>query len=261
MEKKKVVNKKNKGKLKRKILRGLVYLVLIVFALSLFFLLGFGIYKIFTAKSLNITTVKVEGNTKYDTETVLKLADVKIGTNIHKLSKNKVEKQVETLSYVKDVDVSRKYPSTIVIKIKEYKSSFAAFNNDTNKYVRLTDKGIILEVCESEDLVQDELILFGIHFDDKLASSIVDLEKEKLQSFLEINKIYAKTGIEKKITSVEFKEGDIILTLDQDIDVVMDKQDTEYKLNLLRSILNEINGKTGEIDMTIENPIFKENIK
>ena len=43
----KTVSKKNKGKLKRKILRGLVYLVLMIFALSLFFLLAFGVYKLF----------------------------------------------------------------------------------------------------------------------------------------------------------------------------------------------------------------------
>ena len=257
----KTVSKKNKGKLKRKILRGLVYLVLIIFALSLFFLLGFGIYKLYTASRYNIGVVNVEGNVKYTVEEIKELANITLGTNINKLKTNKIEKLVEGLSYVRDAKVVRKYPETVIIKVEEYESSFVALNKETNEYIRLTDKGVILEKCNLEDVTENELLLFGIHFDDNLGEKIVELEQKKLQTLIDMMDKYAKENISKKITSVEFNEGDIILTLDYDIDVVMNTNDVEYKLNLLKSILDEINGKVGTIDMTIENPIFAESIK
>ena len=257
----KTVSKKNKGKLKRKILRGLVYLVLIIFALSLFFLLGFGIYKLYTASRYNIGVVNVEGNVKYTVEEIKELANITLGTNINKLKTNKIEKLVEGLSYVRDAKVVRKYPETVIIKVEEYESSFVALNKETNEYIRLTDKGVILEKCNLEDVAENELLLFGIHFDDNLGEKIVELEQKKLQTLIDMMDKYAKENISKKITSVEFNEGDIILTLDYDIDVVMNTNDVEYKLNLLKSILDEINGKVGTIDMTIENPIFAESIK
>ena len=257
----KTVSKKNKGKLKRKILRGLVYLVLIIFALSLFFLLGFGIYKLYTASRYNIGVVNVEGNVKYTVEEIKELANITLGTNINKLKTNKIEKLVEGLSYVRDAKVVRKYPETVIIKVDEYESSFVALNKETNEYIRLTDKGVILEKCNLEDVAENELLLFGIHFDDNLGEKIVELEQKKLQTLIAMMDKYTKENISKKITSVEFNEGDIILTLDYDIDVVMNTNDVEYKLNLLKSILDEINGKVGTIDMTIENPIFAESIK
>ncbi len=257
----KTVSKKNKGKLKRKILRGLVYLVLIVFALSLFFLLGFGVYKLYTASRFNIGAVNVEGNVKYTVEEIKELANIQIGTNINKLKAGKTEKIIEELPYVRDAKVVRKYPETVIIKVEEYVSSFVALNKETNEYIRLTDKGVILEKCNLEDVTETELLLFGIHFDDNLGEKIVELEQKKLQTLIDMMEKYSKENISKKITSVEFNEGDIILTLDYDIDVIMDTTEIEYKLNLLTSILDEINGKVGTIDMTIENPIFAESIK
>ena len=256
----KTVSKKNKGKLKRKILRGLVYLVLIMFALSLFFLLAFGVYKLFTASRYNIGAITVEGNVKYTEDEIKEISEITIGTNINKLNKRKTEKKIETLSYVENAKVTRKYPETIVIKIEEHVSSFVALNSETNEYIRLTDKGVILETCESEQIAE-ELVLFGIHFDDNLGEKIVELEQKKLKNLLDIMDKYSKANISNKITSVEFKEGDIILTLDYDTDVILDLNDVEYRLNLLKSILDEINGKVGTIDMTIENPIFTESIK
>ncbi|MBR6688977.1 MAG: FtsQ-type POTRA domain-containing protein [Clostridia bacterium] len=256
----KAVSKKNKGKLKRKILRGLVYLVLIMFALSLFFLLAFGVYKLFTSSRYNIGVITVEGNVNYTVDEIKEVSEIVIGTNINKLSKNKVEKKLETLPYVENAKVVRKYPETVLIKIQEYVSSFVALNVETNEYIRLTEKGVILEKCTADEIAE-ELVLFGIHFDDNLGEKIVELEQKKLKNLLDIMDKYSKAGIDKKITSVEFKEGDIILTLDYNMDVILDLYDVEYKLNLLKNILNELNGKIGTIDMTIENPIFTENIK
>ena len=78
---------------------------------------------------------------------------------------------------------------------------------------------------------------------------------------MSIKEKYEQVNIDKEITSVEFKEGDIILTLNYDMNIIMNTEDIEYKLSFLKSILREIPGKVGTIDMTVDNPIFSDTTK
>ena len=70
-----------------------------------------------------------------------------------------------------------------------------------------------------------------------------------------------KSGIEKKVTNIEFKEKNIILTLNHDVNVIFNDKDLDYDMNFLKSILEQIEGKAGTIDMTKENPVFTESIR
>jgi len=253
--------KKNKGKHKKKIIRVVIYITLAIFMLSLLFLLGLGIYKLSTSPKYNLSTVTFEGNVKYGYDELMDSLKLSEGVNLFKLSKKVVRENLETLPYINKVKVSKKYPDTLVVKITEYEADYFAYNKETNKYVKLTRDGIILEECSSEARYDNELIIFGINFDDKLEKEIVEVEKTKLSNYMVIKEKYEQTNIDKEITSVEFKEGNVILTLDQDINVILNMNELEYKLSLLKSILNEISGKAGTIDMTIVNPIFRETIK
>ena len=68
--------------------------------------------------------------------------------------------------------------------------------------------------------------------------------------------------IEKDITCVEFKDKNIILTLNNDINVIFnDDGNLDYDISFLRSILEEIEGKAGTIDMTKDNPVFTESVR
>lgn len=253
--------KKNKGKHKKKIIRAVIYITLVVFVLSLLFLIGFGIYKLSTSPKYNLANVTFEGNVKYSYEELRAVLGIEDGTNLFRVSKGKVIDNLETLSYIEKVKVSKKYPDTLVLKITEYEPYFFAYNKEVDKYVKLTKQGIILEECTAEAKGENELFVFGINFDDELGREIVEVEKAKITNYLNLKEKYDETNIDKEITSVEFKEGNIVLTLNYDINVIMNTQEVGYKLSFLKSILNEISGKAGTIDMTIENPIFRENIK
>lgn len=251
----------NKRKHNKKVLRVLIYITLVVFVLSLLFLVGYGIYRLCTSPKYDLTTVTFEGNIKYSNEELIEATGIIDGTNLFRLSKNNLENNLYKLPYVKQVKISKKYPDTLLIKVIEYEADFFAYNAETDRYVKLTDDGIILEECEADLKGENELIIFGINFDDELGETIVEIEKTKLENYDNIKKQYDISEIDKEITSVEFKEGNIILTLDYDVNVIMNTNDLEYKLSFLKSILNEISGKAGTIDMTIENPIFRESIK
>lgn len=257
------VKKKSLGKHKKKILRVLVYIVLIMFMLSLLFLIGYGIYHISTSSKYNIAKVEFKGNIIYDIETLTDTAAVPIGENLYKVSKKYIEANLDTLPYIEDVDIKRVRPDTLSITIKEYSSKYFAYNEETDKYVRLTEQGLVLEQVEGELRHEDELLVFGLAFDDNITAkkAVAKTELDKLLLYEKVNKIYQKYGIEKDITNIEFKEKNIIITLNHDINVMLNDEDLDYDLNFLKGILDKIEGKAGTIDMTKNDPVFTESVR
>lgn len=263
LENKHIRKKKTRGKHKKKMLRVLVYVVLVIFMLSLLFLIGYGIYHFSTSSKYNVAKVVFKNNKVYDTQVLTDTALVPIGENLYKISKKNIISNLEKLPYIQDVSVKKVIPDTIQVTIKEYTSKYFAYNSETDKYVRLTQNGIVLEQVEGELRADEELLIFGISFDDNLQakSTIAKTELEKLKLYEQTNNIYLKSNISKEITNVEFKDKNIILTLNHDINVILNDKDMDYDMNLLRNILDKIEGKAGTIDMTRENPVFTESIR
>ena len=257
------IKKKTKGKHKKKVLRVLVYIVLVMFVLSLLFLIGYGIYYFSTSSKYNISKVNFKNNLVYDVETLTDVAAIPIGENLYKVSKKYIETNLQTLPYIADVDIKRVIPDTIEITIKENISKYFAYNKETDTYYRLTSDGIILEQAPGEAKTHGELLVFGIAFDDnvQLKSSIAQTELDKIEFYEQVNKVYTNCGIEKEITNIEFREQNIILTLNHDLSVIFDKKDLDYNMSLLKKILEKIEGKAGTIDMTKVDPIFTESIR
>lgn len=251
---------KNKGKHKKKVLRVLVYIVLVTFVLSLLFLIGYGIYYFSTSSKYNVAKVEFKNSTIYDDETLLQTSKIIIGENIYKISKKEVENNLSKLPYIAGVSIKRKLPDTLQVIITEHTSKYFAYNKETDKYVRLTSTGMILEHLQVSEKTDYELYVFGISFDDNIKQKtyIADTELGKLEMYANVNEAYKKSGIQKNITSVEFKQNNIILTLDYDINIILDEEDLDYNLNFLKSILEEIYDKAGTIDMTKPDPIFTE---
>lgn len=252
---------KNKRKHNKKIVKIVICVMIVLFVLSLLFVLGFGIYKLSTSPRYNINNIVFEGNVEYDNAQLKEKLEKWEGANLFRTSKGDIENKLKELPYINKVKISKKYPDTLVVKITEYVSYFFAYNKETDNYVKLTSDGIILEECKSDARDEHELIVFGINFDDKLGHAVVEVEQEKLINYFNIKEEYDKTKIDKIITSVEFKEGDIILTLNHDVNVIMNLEDIGYKLSFLKSILVEITNEAGTIDMTVDNPIFRANVK
>ena len=154
------VKKKLIGKRKKKILRVLVYIVLVLFMLSLLFLIGYGIYHFCTSSKYNIAKVEFKGGQIYDSDTLTEVAAVPIGENLYKVSKKYIKTNLDSLAYIEDVNIKRVRPDTIRITIKEYNSNYFAYNEETDKYVRLTKQGLILEEVDGEQRQESELLVF-----------------------------------------------------------------------------------------------------
>lgn len=263
---KKEVKKKvaTKPKYKKRFLRGLVTVVLILFFVSLFILGGFGIYYLCTSPKYNITNIEIKGNKHYSSEKIVEVAKVPLGTNVFLMSGKNVQKNLKTLPYVGSIKIDKKINGTIEIMVSERTSKYASYNKEIEKYIRLDKYGIILEEVDQSNLSEKEFIVFGINFDDKIVAGtkISQDEINKLFSYENVKGIYDNSKIEKNITSIEFKNDTLILTLNYDINVILqDDEDLEYNIGLLKSILGEIEGKSGTIDMTKTSPTFTEKFK
>ncbi len=256
--KKPIKKKKKLSRTQKKFFRGTIYFVLILFLLSLIFLIGYGIYFFRNNEMFNITSVKVNELKNYTSEKILETSGIELYTNIFKLSKADVIENIKSLPYVQSVKVTRKLPDVIEITVSERVQKYVAYAKDSGQYVRLDSDGYVLEVVNVSE-ISESLILFGLNFEDviELGYKLTDIELEKIKSLERVMEIYTRNSIQANITSVEFKNSYIYLNLNDKLSVKLkDNSKLEYKISVLKEILNEIDGKTGELDMTQNNPIY-----
>lgn len=256
-------SKKTKGKHKKKFLRVLVYSVLVVFLLSLFFLIGYGIYYLCTSSNFNVGSVEYYGYSKYTLEEIEETANITLGKNIFKTSKKEITNNLNSLPYIKSVKIKRSLPDKLKITVTEYDSKYFVYNIEDDSYYRVSDDFVILEKAKGEEKKEDELNLFGISFDDNVVikDKLALTEIEKILKFEKIFEVYEKSSIKNTITSVEFKDTNVILTLDYELNVIMNDDDLNYRISFLKSIIDNLTSKSGTIDMTKENPVFTGSIR
>lgn len=246
------------NKKKKKTLRGLVYGILVIILLGLIIAAGFLINYLFTNSKFNIRKVTVSDCEKYTAEEIVNISGVKIGENIFKISKKEIISNVEQLPYVESCEVDRQLPQVLRLNVKERTGKYVAYAKDSGQYVRLDKTGFILEVIDVSKM-EEETLMFGINFDDiiELGQCLTPLELEKFDSYERVKELYEKYNIEARITSVEFKDAHIILTLNDKLNVKLkDNKELEYKISFLKTILKELNDVSGTLDMTQENPTY-----
>lgn len=256
--KKPIKKKKKLSKAKKKLLKGIIGFVLVVFLLSLIFLIGYGIYFLRNNERFNITSIEVNELKNYTAEKIIETSEIALYSNIFKLSNSNVVENVKTLPYVKNVKVTKKFPNTIQLTVSERESKYVAYAKDSGQYVRLDSEGYVLEVVEVSD-ISESLILFGLNFEDiiELGYKLTDVELDKLKTLERILNIYKENEIQANITSIEFKSLYVYLNLNDKLSVKLrDNSELEYKISLLKEILKEIDGKSGALDMTQTSPIY-----
>jgi len=128
-----------KKKRKSHFLRNLLILLLLLGAAFLFVKSDYFLIK----------NIEVEGNTYYTKSEIISLADAKTGNNIiFDAEINKMEENLEKNPFFKIIEIKRKLPSTIVIRVEERQQMAAIQFGD--KYIVIDDEGVILRMTEVE---------------------------------------------------------------------------------------------------------------
>lgn len=202
--------KRRKGR-KFKIPTSIIYFLLVAVALYFFIHSPF----------FSIKNIKVEGNELLETEKILSLSQVKRGQNLLKIDIKEIGEKISLHPFIKEVEVKRKIPSTLEIKVVEWKpvgflvcsdgfiqvseeGHFLALVNDIGSYSFPVISGINLENLPGPgQIIENTSLIMALKI-------IKDSDQELLKNIVEINisnkkyiLAYTSEGIEIKLGSFE----------------------------------------------------------
>ncbi len=246
----KTINNIKKSKKRKKLFLFLFIILLIIVSISL----------LFTLQTFNVKNINIVGLTKYTNEQLINSVDIKINNNIFLQLLRHNKNNYTDLPYVEDVKVSLKLPNEIDMKVTERKSIYFAYDKERNKFYRLDKNGYILENSDINSKTQDEILTYGIPFDENvtLGTKINDISASNLAMYSNIHNRFNDSGIKGNITKVNFENSLTTITLDDKLNIVLPNDtNLDYNMTLLKSILENIpEDPVGVIDMTKTNPVL-----
>lgn len=98
--------------------RWLAWRLVVVLALVLL-VLGTGVYGVWFSSWLDVEQIDVNGAQNIDAEDIRARADIDAGTPLARVDLERAEARIRSLAVVKEVDVSRQWPDTVLIDIRE----------------------------------------------------------------------------------------------------------------------------------------------
>lgn len=162
MAKDKEVRKKKKRRKKHYFLRFVVFVLLCT-----------GAYFFLNSPIFDLTATEVENNNYYTKEQVISLAGVENGENIFfNIKTQKIKHELLEDPYIKNVKVSRKLPSTILITLEEREEKAAVKYGSS--YIILDPDGLVLRQTDVEPKVT---IMEGLTLKNIEPGSALDVEE------------------------------------------------------------------------------------
>ena len=248
-------NKKIKNNKKKK---GILPKLVVIF----FILVGIGVFA-FISPIFNIKKIEVNGNDKIDESTISSLSGINIGKNIFQVSKKHVINNIKENPYINNVEIYRKLPGTLELKVEEREIAYQV--KIINSYVYLDYQGYILEISSKKEKVP--LIEgFTTNQDTLLNGKRLDNNDIKLlRTILRIIETAKSSEIDKLISKISVKDNKYILELSKENKLVYlgDATDLTNRMTYVKIIVDKEKGKTGKVfvDKDINNgfkPYFRE---
>ena len=218
-----------------------------------------GLNYFYNSGYFKVKNIDVQDNEHYEDEEVTVLIPEVIGDNIFDINKKMVEETVaEELNWVKEAELRKIFPNTVIIKLIERRPDLIIFYRDD--YFLMDNEGVVLDEIKREELDgYEDLVLVknavshGINVGEKIAKknvlSCADIYKT-LDS--QIRSIIKEARIENN------ESGDIVFVKHDEKEIIFGNgNDIIKKIEILKQLLKE------ETDYTIidlrstENPVVK----
>ena len=259
---KKVKNKNNKIKnikdiKNKKKKRITIRIILILIALISICIL------LISSEIFNIKKISVEGLDKLTDKEVISCSNIIIGENIYKTNLKIAEDMINKNPYIKNVQVVRKIPNIINIKIEERKVNYML--QLAESFVYIDSQGYIWEISKESKSVP---ILLGIVTDLSNIQAGDRLEKDDLLKFDKINRITETCksyDIYNLLTKIDITDSsNFILYLEKEGKNVFlgDASNLNTRMLWLKSIIDKTNGKKGiiylDMDLNSKKPYFRQ---
>lgn len=202
-----------------------------------------------------VQTVTVSGKTRYSSEEVLAVANIKTGENLFLSGHRAEENIVQQLPWVSTVEVGRKLPGSVILKVTEA-TAVRAYTVGSDYY--LTDKnGKILAV--QQEAAEKVITVVGSTAKAGKPGTALQFEKNgKLELANELLTLLANNKI--SCTAVDLTDDlDLSFTVENRLTVQLGSiANAEKKCLHLKTMLSEMEaGATGKINLkfwTEENP-------
>ena len=228
-----------------------------VFLISTFTIFGICIcivYLIFNLSTFDIKKITVTGNSKYTSNEIISKSPFKLNENIFSEYLRYKNTELKDLPYLSSLSVELVFPDEITLNVVERESKYIVYNSEKNKFYKLDKDGYILEETAQNNRNQNEILVYGITFNDEI---LYEIDLGKLSVYEKIAEGYGKSDINGNITKVNFENSLTTITLNDKLNIVLPNDtNLEYNLDLLKSILKKNGDLEGIIDMTKKDPIF-----
>lgn len=164
-----------------------------ILLLSLFFVL-IACVMYFLSPLSHIRKIDVEGNRYISSEQVIKLSGLTNDTNIWQIDKKQVEKEIKTNPEIKQVDIKRTIPNSVLLEITE--RDRIAYVVKEDRFQPVLENGEILEPLQEGEIPVYAPVLVGFSKGKELNQLLGELGKlpqEILNSISEIHEAPTKT--------------------------------------------------------------------
>lgn len=201
----------------------------------------------------NISEIRVSGESDiYSAEEIVSASGINQGDNLLRLDSEECEKMIlDKLLYVETADISKKFPSSIEIKVTRCVPAFNIYYDGGSLLV--SQKGKILEDNGNGNITNGLPVIQGLEPSDLTAGKIIqsgnEHKNEAFQAFVknldssEENEISAIDLTDEFSIIVNYKNGMIFK--------MGGWNDIEYKLDLAASVMEDesVKGKKGYLTM------------
>lgn len=197
----KFIQKKERQRKRKKRFRNIIILIVLVIIL---------INLVYKIPYFDIKHIKVQNNNIVSSEEIYVIGEKVKGENIFYTKLDSIQKEIKKNTYVDSVEIERKLPSTIIVKVNEKKPFF--YINNEGKYYVFSEDAKLIDIKDSmADLEVPEVV--GLELGDiKLGESIVfnkdNKRKVKYISdlFLNISNPIDDSFDKKNISLIEIPE-------------------------------------------------------
>lgn len=217
-------------------------LLIAILSLSSLFLLKSPIF--------NIGDYKVEGNYNLNKEDIINASSISKGENIFKINKSMSEKNISKLAYIKDIEIKRKLPNTILFNVEERVGVLQTRSISTMLLVDI--EGYVLEQLQSVD--ENLPNITGFDLNNIVVGDNIFLESNKVE-IIDFIVQSNESELLNKSSEIDMTSLDNVnIELISGISVAFGTLDNvKYKLSLLNEILKDIDDKQIPCKMIIMN--------
>ncbi|MBV7275019.1 FtsQ-type POTRA domain-containing protein [Clostridiaceae bacterium UIB06] len=206
----------------------------------------------------NIKNIQVSGNKNISTKDIVALSNVKLGNNIFYIDLKDGVNGALSNPYISSATIIRKFPSTILINVKEREAVF--YNNIENQYFVVDKDGIVLQ---KRDNIKDMKLIKLDGFDYskcEVGKVLKDNDKSKVDAVVDLGEIVRNNKVSQGITLIDVSNSvDIKVYYGQICVKFGNTEDIGKKFNKVLNILErkELQGVKGYIDVSFNgNPVF-----